>query len=108
MDGALAAAETWHLKTQYVKDEYYLQKINIACIHASGFTSDSLVTNKILYSGATTKLQIDVRKLLIQKHFKRQNGSVKGSTLTHNKMASYQIHQNYLTYLEMRGPYRHI
>jgi hypothetical protein len=23
LDGALAAAETWHLKTEYVKDEYY-------------------------------------------------------------------------------------
>jgi hypothetical protein len=57
-------------------------KMNITGIHASGFTSDSLVTNKILCLAGTTALQIHVRKLLRQKHFKRENGSVKGSTLT--------------------------
>jgi len=75
LDGALTAAETWHLK-------WSMSKMNINGTHASGFTSDSLVTNTILYLAGTTALQIDVRKLLRQKHFKRQNGSVKGSTVT--------------------------
>jgi hypothetical protein len=57
-------------------------KMDITDILALGFTSDSIVTNKIMYLSGITALQIHVRKLLRQKHFKRANGSVKGPALT--------------------------
>jgi hypothetical protein len=38
-------------------------KINITGIRALGFTSDSLVTNKIMYLAGITAWQIHVRKL---------------------------------------------
>jgi hypothetical protein len=56
--------------------------LNITGIHALGFTSDSLVTNKITYLAGITALQIHVRKLLREKHSKRENVCVKGPTLT--------------------------
>jgi hypothetical protein len=56
--------------------------MNITGIPALGFTCDRLATNNIMYLAGITALQIHVRKLLRQKHFKRENGSVRGPTLT--------------------------
>ena len=62
--------------------------MSITDIQAIGFT-DSLGTNNIMCLAGIDALQIHARKLLRQKHFKRENGSVKGPTLTQTQQNAF-------------------